>query len=149
MKEWLWTGQNSFIMHYLAFSQKVQYHGLVKNSTIFTWLYNVCRIPFPGQVELSEHIFKKILFYWLSERGEEKGERERSINVWLPLACPLVETWLQSRHAPWDLNWQLFGLQIGNQSTELHQAEISFFFKTGCKSLCFLWYTFSVAQLFL
>ena len=31
--------------------------------------------------------FFKKYFYLFLERGE--GERERNINVWLPLACPL------------------------------------------------------------
>ena len=35
--------------------------------------------------------FFKILFIF-RERGRE-GERERNINVWLPLECPLLSTW--------------------------------------------------------
>ena len=35
-------------------------------------------------------ILKKILFFISRERGRE-GERDRNINVWLPLACPLLE----------------------------------------------------------
>ena len=34
---------------------------------------------------------KKILFIF-RERGRE-GEGERNIKVWLPLRCPLLETW--------------------------------------------------------
>ena len=39
--------------------------------------------------------FLKILFIYLfifGKRGKE-GERERNINVWLPLACPRLGTW--------------------------------------------------------
>ena len=37
--------------------------------------------------------FKKILCIY-SERGEEREkERERNINVWLPLVCPLLGAW--------------------------------------------------------
>ena len=32
------------------------------------------------------------LFFIFRQRGRE-GERERNINVWLPLSCPLLETW--------------------------------------------------------
>ena len=38
--------------------------------------------------------FFKDFIYLFLERGEGKEkERERSINVWLPLACPLLGTW--------------------------------------------------------
>ena len=38
--------------------------------------------------------FKKDFIYLFLDReeGREK-ERERNINVWLPLTCPLLETW--------------------------------------------------------
>ena len=36
--------------------------------------------------------FKKDFIYLFLERGRE-GERERNINVWLPLKCPLLGTW--------------------------------------------------------
>ena len=40
------------------------------------------------------HFFKKILFILFLERREGKEkERERNINVWLPLAHPLLGTW--------------------------------------------------------
>ena len=39
-------------------------------------------------------LFLKILFYLFLDRGEgSEKERERSINVWLPLMCPLLGTW--------------------------------------------------------
>ena len=47
-------------------------------------------------------IFKKILkfiyiyvyiYIYILERGGRKGERERNINVWLPLVHPLLGTW--------------------------------------------------------
>ena len=43
--------------------------------------------------------FKKIyLFLEKGERGEK--ERERNINVWLPLSRPLLWTWPQPSHVP-------------------------------------------------
>ena len=43
--------------------------------------------------------FLKILFHLFLERGEgREKERERNINMWLPLACPLLG--LQPRHVP-------------------------------------------------
>ena len=36
----------------------------------------------------------KILFIYFLERGEgREKERERNINVWLPLTCPQLGTW--------------------------------------------------------
>ena len=40
---------------------------------------------------LSFSFFKDFIYLFL-ERGREE-EREININVWLPLACPLLGTW--------------------------------------------------------
>ena len=44
------------------------------------------------------HLFKKIFYlfiYLFIERRERREiERERNIDVWLPLMCPLLGTWL-------------------------------------------------------
>ena len=47
-------------------------------------------------------ILKKcILFIYFLESGEEREkERERNINVWLPLTCPHWGAGLQPRHVP-------------------------------------------------
>ena len=37
-------------------------------------------------------IFKDFIHLFL-ERGREREERKRNINVWLPLVCPLPGTW--------------------------------------------------------
>ena len=43
---------------------------------------------------LFTYSFKNILFYLFLERGEEREkEKERNINVWLPLAHPPRGTW--------------------------------------------------------
>ena len=47
------------------------------------------------------------------ERGEEREkERETNINMWLPLACPLLGTWpeTRARALDWELNLPPFGL---------------------------------------
>ena len=46
-------------------------------------------------------IFKRDFIYLFLERreGREK-EMERNIDVWLPLARPLLGTWPQPRHVP-------------------------------------------------
>ena len=38
-------------------------------------------------------IFLKDFIYLFLERGREGEKRERNINVWLPLTCPLLENW--------------------------------------------------------
>ena len=40
------------------------------------------------------HFFQRFYLFTFRRRGRE-GERERNINVWLPLARPLLETWPQ------------------------------------------------------
>ena len=45
--------------------------------------------------------------------------------MWLPLACPLLETWpiTQACALDWELNQRPFGLQAGTQPTVPHQPE--------------------------
>ena len=68
-------------------------------------------------------LFLKI-FYLFIFREEE--ERERNINVWLPLTHPLQGTWPTTQ--AWELNQQPFGSQVGFQSTEPHQLGLLFIF---------------------
>ena len=57
------------------------------------------------------------------ERGEGKEKEERNINVWLPLQCPLLETWptTQARVLTGNRTYNPFGSQDGAQSTDPHQ----------------------------
>ena len=46
-----------------------------------------------GKIILLSHLFLKRFYLFLErEEGKEK-ERERNINLWLPLARPLMGTW--------------------------------------------------------
>ena len=48
--------------------------------------------------------FKDFIYLFLErEEGREK-ERERNINVWLPLTYPLLETWLATQACAWTGN---------------------------------------------
>ena len=38
-------------------------------------------------------IFLKIFYLLIFREKGREGERERNINVWLPLTCPLLGTW--------------------------------------------------------
>ena len=69
-------------------------------------------------------LFLKDFIYLFLERGEGRDEeRERNINVWLPLTCPLLGTWPATQACALDLEWnqRAFGLQDGTQSIEPHQ----------------------------
>ena len=68
--------------------------------------------------------FLKILFIYLFLEGGEgrEKERERNINVWLPLAHPLLgDLFCNPGMCPdWESNQRPFGLQVSAQSTEPH-----------------------------
>ena len=63
--------------------------------------------------------FKDLIYLFLEGGGREK-ERERNINVWLPLTHPTTGDLAGNWHV-WDSNWRPFGSQAGTQSTEPHQ----------------------------
>ena len=54
--------------------------------------------------------------------------KERNINVWLPLVCPLTPSATQAWILDLEWNRQPFGWQAGISSTEPHQPECNFFF---------------------
>ena len=71
---------------------------------------------------------KNILIFFLKNLFLERGggrekERERNINVWLPLRHPLLGTGpsTQAWALIWEWNEQPFGSQAGTQSAEPHQ----------------------------
>ena len=74
--------------------------------------------------------FKKHFIYlFLESREGKENERERNINVWLPLMCPLLGTWPATQAcADWESNWWPFGSQAGTRSTEPHQPGPIFLF---------------------
>ena len=52
-------------------------------------------------IDLCVCSFKDFIYLFL-DRGEGmEKERERNINVWLPVMYPLLGTWLQPRYVPW------------------------------------------------
>ena len=64
---------------------------------------------------------KSIYLFIFGERGRE-GEREGNINMWLPLARPLLGTWPATQAcALTGVESATFGSQAGAQSTEPHQ----------------------------
>ena len=52
--------------------------------------------------------FKKKVLYFIFTEGRREKEKERKINVWLPLAHPLLGTW------PTTQTWALTGNQTGD-----------------------------------
>ena len=48
-----------------------------------------------------EILFIYLFIYLFLDRGEgRQEERERNINVWLPLVCPPPGTWPTTQHVP-------------------------------------------------
>ena len=43
------------------------------------------------------YFLKYFIYLFLERREGREKERERNINVWLPLACPLLGTWLATQ----------------------------------------------------
>ena len=74
-------------------------------------------------------IFKNMLFIYFWREGREiEKERERNINMWLPLACPPTG---DLAHNPgmcpdWESNLRPFGSQSSAQSTAPHQPGPTF-----------------------
>ena len=68
-----------------------------------------------------------INFIFRLGEGREK-ERERNINVWLPLMHPLLGTWpiTWACVLDWEAKQWPFGSQAGTQSTEPHQLGLFF-----------------------
>ena len=75
---------------------------------------------------------KKILFIFIDRREGKEKERERNINVWLLLGCPLLGTWPATQACALTGNGTGDPLVYAiTQSTKLHQpGQICFFFDT-------------------
>ena len=80
--------------------------------------------------------FKDCIYLFLERREGREKERERQINVWLPLMClPTGNLACQPGMCPdWDSNQQTFGSKAGTQLTEPHQPGLCYFFQvtTNC-----------------
>ena len=66
-------------------------------------------------------------FYLFIFRGEREKERERNINVWLPLVHPTLGTpaYNPGMCPDWDSSQRPFGSQVVTQSTESHYSGLS------------------------
>ena len=68
-------------------------------------------------------IFKDFIYFFLERSKGREKERERNINMWLPLTCPPTG---DLAHNPgmcpdWESNLRPSSSQAGAQSTEPHQ----------------------------
>ena len=101
---------SDFISKFLSFNMSWQYKEL--STFILFWIIS---------------FFKE---FYLSFREGREGERERNINVWLPLmhATPPNLACYPSMCPDWELNQQPFGSQASAQSTELHQPGLCWIF---------------------
>ena len=91
--------------------------------------------------------FLKILKFIFRERGrkEERQGRERNINVWLPLACPLLGTWPPIQARAQTGNWTgdplvrrpaLNPLSHSSQGCLLSLKEVCLLFFESCLCFC-------------
>ena len=78
----------------------------------------------PALPSPKDQVLDSFFFFFkdfISERRRE-GEREGNINMWLPLARPLLGTWPATQAcALTGVESATFGSQAGAQSTEPHQ----------------------------
>ena len=78
------------------------------------------------------------IFYLCIFRERERGEeRERNINVWLPLDCPLLGTWPTIQACALTENWTSDSL-LCSQLTEPHQPGLMCWIFTYVKNITFL-----------
>ena len=87
------------------------------------------------------HFLKSLLFftdliYLFLNRGEGGRKRKRNISVWLPLLCPLLETWPTTHACTLTGNWTsnpLVHRLVLNPLCHTSQSEIHFawFYKNG------------------
>ena len=74
--------------------------------------------------EIRRIFFKEFIYLFIFRHRGREEQRERNINVWLPLQHPLLGTWpvTQACAPVWESNLgQPFGLEAGTLSTEPHQ----------------------------
>ena len=74
----------------------------------------------------------QILFISFLDQGEgREKERQKNINVWLPLVLPTGNLSCNpGLCSDWELNRQPFGLQAGTQCTESHQPGLQLLLKS-------------------
>ena len=78
--------------------------------------------------------FKDVIYLFLSRGEGREKERERNINVWLPLMHPPTGDLARNPGMcpDWQSNQWPFGSQAGTQSTEPHQPGLILFLCIHC-----------------
>ena len=104
---------NYYICHFL-------HQEVIKLSTgTLKGIYNsiLCKHLWLSKIFLWFLFFKEFIYLFLERRGGREKERERSINVWLPLMLPPLRTW------PTTQACALTGNQTGN--TLVHRPALN------------------------
>ena len=91
------------------------------------YLKNVMK-SYPEQICLSSLFFKRFYFLFLDSREGWEKEKERNINMWLPLMRLLLGTWPVIQACALTGNGTSDPLKAGAQSIEPHQPGLSSLF---------------------
>ena len=65
----------------------------------------LCKASYFDCSEIFQHLKKFFFNLFLERGGGKKKERERNINMWLPLTCPLWGTWPATQACALTGNW--------------------------------------------
>ena len=125
-----------------------------QNIVFCVWLHSLSMFPgcihVVGWTRTSFLFFKGFYLFTFKERGRE-GERDRNINVWLPLACPLLGTWPTIQACALTGNWTGDPLVLRpalNPRSHTTQGRTSFLFmaekELHCVAIVYLVYPSSV-----
>ena len=133
----LWTKNhwfNSQSGHMPGLQAKFPVGGVQEATT--HWCFSPSS-SFPSPLSKNKWIkyFKKekhFIYIFLEGELRREKKRERNINVWLPLACPRLESWPATQACALTGNEWPFGSQTGAQSTEPHLPWLITFFNNAC-----------------
>ena len=83
-------------------AQSTDYIG---NKLIISGCVKISRKKNEKRVGKQGNFFKNFIYLFLGRREGREKEREKNINVWLPLACPMLGTWPATQACTLTRDW--------------------------------------------